>query len=216
MSVDTILILGFSSVIADAISMGVGDALSTKSENEYVLRRKKKGRNKKKREFENNPAGEVKEMVDLYVQKGCERKDAQAIVETMSKHKDFFINVMMAKELELQVPDPDDNPWIDGGVTFLSFMFFGTIPLLAFAVFYNVPLSLGDQFLISCILTGLSLFGLGVVKAKFTKKPWWWGGMEVFTLGGCVAALAYFVGWFIEEAILGGVVEAACNSNHTK
>ena len=211
LSVDTILILGFSSVIADAISMGVGDALSTKSENEYILAE----RDREKWEFENNPAGEVEEMVDLYVQKGCEREDAQVIVETMSKYKDFFINVMMAEELELQVPDPDDNPWIDGGVTFLSFVFFGTIPLLAFAVFYNVPMSLGDQFLISCILTGLSLFGLGVVKSKFTKKPWWWAGMEVFTLGGCVAALAYFVGWFIEEAILGGVVEAACNANHS-
>ena len=35
---------------------------------------------------------------------------------------------MMAEELELQVPDEDDNPWFDGGVTFCSFVVFGTIP----------------------------------------------------------------------------------------
>jgi DNA damage-binding protein 1 len=179
LSVDTILILGFSSVVADAISMGVGDALSTKSENEYILAE----RDREAWEFKNNPEGEIEEMVDLYVQKGCEREDAQIIVEKMAKYKEFFINVMMAEELELQVPDEDDNPWIDGGVTFLSFVFFGTIPLLAFAVLYGLNLSLSDQFLISCVLTGLALFGLGVVKSKFTKKHWTWAGMEVFSLG---------------------------------
>jgi len=212
LSVDTILILGFSSVLADAISMGVGDALSTKSENEYILAE----RNREAWEFKNNPKGEIDEMVDLYVQKGCDREDAQIIVEKMAKYKDFFINVMMAEELELQVPDEDENPWVDGGVTFLSFVFFGTIPLLAFAVLYGIQLSLADQFLISCILTGLALFGLGVVKSKFTKKPWWWAGLEVFSLGSCVAGLAYFVGWFMEEIVLGGsIVEAACAINTT-
>ena len=37
---DVILILGFSSVFADAVSMGIGDALSTKSENDYILMEK--------------------------------------------------------------------------------------------------------------------------------------------------------------------------------
>merc|ERR1719276_421039 len=157
--------------------MGVGDALSTKSENEYILAE----RNRESWEFKNNPEGEIEEMIDLYVQKGCDREDAQIIVEKMAKYKDFFINVMMAEELELQVPDEDENPWVDGGVTFLSFVFFGTIPLLAFAVLYGIQLSLADQFLISCILTGLALFGLGVVKSKFTKKT-----LDVGRRGGVI------------------------------
>lgn len=37
LSVDVILILGFSSVFADALSMGVGDALSSKAENEFTM-----------------------------------------------------------------------------------------------------------------------------------------------------------------------------------
>ena len=211
LSVDTILILGFSSVLADAISMGVGDALSTKAENEYILAERKR----EQWEFDHNPEGEIEEMVDLYVAKGCEREDAVMIINTMSKYKEFFINVMMAEELELQVPDPDENPWIDGAVTFASFVVFGTVPLLAFAIFYTVPLSMDIQFLISCILTGMSLFGLGVVKSKFTKKSWWWAGSEVFFLGGMVAAFAYFVGLFIEQVVLGGhVTEFACGGGN--
>ena len=212
LSVDTILILGFSSVVADAISMGVGDALSTKSENEYILAEKKR----EQWEFENNPEGEIEEMIELYVGKGCEPEDAKIIVEKMAKYKDFFINVMMSEELELQVPDPDENPWIDGGVTFLSFVFFGTIPLLAFAVFYNLNLSINTQFIISCCLTACALFSLGVVKSRFTKQAWYSAGMEVFLLGGAVACFAYFAGWFIEQIVLGGsIVEASCGGNVT-
>ena len=36
LSTEVILILGFSSVFADALSMGVGDALSTKAEKELI------------------------------------------------------------------------------------------------------------------------------------------------------------------------------------
>lgn len=200
LSVDVILILGFSSVFADAISMGVGDALSTKSENEYILAE----RAREVWELENNPEGEAEEMVDLYVEKGLPRKDAEKIIAIMSQHKDFFINVMMAEELELQVPDEDDNPWIDGGVTFCSFVLFGTIPLLAYAVFYNAQLYVHEQFIIACVLTGMCLFGLGVTKSQFTKQSWWRAGTEVFGLGGGVAALAYFVGWLIGSVVLGG------------
>lgn len=198
--VDTILILGFSSVVADAISMGVGDALSTKSENEYILAE----RAREMWEMENNPEGEKEEMVDIYVSKGLPRKDAESVINIMAKQKEFFVDVMMAEELELQVPDPDDNPWIEGGVTFCSFVLFGTIPLLAYAIFYNAQLYIHEQFIIACVLTGLTLFGLGVTKSRFTKKPWHSSGMEVFVLGGAVAALAYLVGWFISSVVLGG------------
>ena len=42
LSVDVILILGFSSIFADAVSMGAGDAMSTKAENDYILAEKKR------------------------------------------------------------------------------------------------------------------------------------------------------------------------------
>jgi len=34
------MILGFSSIFADAVSMGAGDAMSTKAENDYILAEK--------------------------------------------------------------------------------------------------------------------------------------------------------------------------------
>jgi VIT1/CCC1 family predicted Fe2+/Mn2+ transporter len=40
--ISTILILGISNKIADGFSMGIGDALSSKSENEFILRERER------------------------------------------------------------------------------------------------------------------------------------------------------------------------------
>lgn len=42
LSVEVILILGFSSIFADAVSMGAGDAMSTKAENDYIMMERKR------------------------------------------------------------------------------------------------------------------------------------------------------------------------------
>jgi VIT1/CCC1 family predicted Fe2+/Mn2+ transporter len=67
LSAKTVILLGFSNVIADGIAMGVGDSLSTKAENDHALAEKKR----EEWEYDNCREGEVKEMVDLYVEKGA-------------------------------------------------------------------------------------------------------------------------------------------------
>ena len=94
----------------DGIGMGLGDALSTKAENEYIM----KERDREEWEMKVNEAGERKEMVDIYVEKGMSREDASIIIDLMAKYKDLFIDTMMVDELGLQVPNADDNPWFDG------------------------------------------------------------------------------------------------------
>ena len=48
------------------------------------------------------------------------------------RYPGFFVNVMMNEELELQVPDADDNPWKSGAITFSAFVVFGVVPLLGY------------------------------------------------------------------------------------
>ena len=45
--------------------------------------------------MENNPEGEISEMVDLYMEKGVSKEDATTIITTMAKYKDFFVDHMM-------------------------------------------------------------------------------------------------------------------------
>ena len=66
------------------------------------------------REMKVNEAGEKKEMVDIYMEKGMTREDATAIIDLMAKYQDLFIDTMMVDELGLRVPDEDDNPCSEG------------------------------------------------------------------------------------------------------
>ena len=80
-------------------SMGVGEFLSSKATNEWILSE----RRREEWEMENYPEGEIREMIDIYKQKGMSHEDAKLVIETMAKYKDFFVDVMMSEELELQV-----------------------------------------------------------------------------------------------------------------
>ena len=57
-----VLTLGLATLFADAIAMGLGDYLSSKSENDFY----KQERMREEWEVENNPDGERSEMVDIY------------------------------------------------------------------------------------------------------------------------------------------------------
>ena len=100
--------------------------------------------------------------------------------------------------------DPDDNPWVDGFVTFCSFCVFGTIPLLGYACLYTLQLTATTLFGIAVALTATTLFLLGVLKAKFSKKTWYASGLEVLLLGGGTATVAFLVGIFVEKVALSG------------
>ena len=192
---NVILILGFSNMFADALSMGVGDALSTKAENDRIM----KEREREAWELANYKEGEIKEMVELYVERGMSHKDAEICIRLMAKYEDFFVDVMMVEELGLQVPDEDENPWFDGLITFSAFVLFGIFPLLAYVLFANMELELGTLFAIACAFTAVMLFALGVFKSQFSGQHWVASGMEILLLGGTTAAVSFLIGWIVED-----------------
>lgn len=66
LALNVVLILGVANLIADGLSMALGDYLSSKSEHEYYQREYAR----ETWEVENNPEGEKIEMVDLFKEKG--------------------------------------------------------------------------------------------------------------------------------------------------
>lgn len=193
-----ILVLGVSTILADALSMGLGDALSTKAENEYILREKAR----EEWELKNYPQGEIREMVELMVEKGMAEDDAQMIMKRWAKYPDLFVELMMNLELEMQVPDEDGSPWLGGLVTFSSFVFFGSFPLLVYVLFANSAFTSNELFAISSVVAGIMFFVLGALKTKFTQQTWWRGGIEIFLMGSACAAVSYWVGYAVERAVL--------------
>mmetsp|Transcript_3984 Transcript_3984/g.6274 ORF Transcript_3984/g.6274 Transcript_3984/m.6274 type:complete len:309 (-) Transcript_3984:179-1105(-) len=201
LSPSVVLVLGFSNIFADALSMGVGEFLSSKANNEWILSEKKR----EEWELENYRDGEIQEMIDIYVSKGMSLEDAKLVIETMAKYDEFFVDVMMQQELELQVPEENhvQESMKEGAVMFCSFAFFGAMPLLGYVV---IPISFPDLdtnflFKAACVVTGLVLFFLGSIKSNFSRSNWFYSGLETLLLGGACATVAFTIGHYVNVLV---------------
>jgi hypothetical protein len=113
----------------------------------------------------------MEEMIELYEKKGISTEDATLVVQTLAKYKEAFIDIMMVEELNLMPIDEDDSPLMGGGVTFVSFMGFGSIPLLSYLINLIPGLGMSHSTALygSCFLTVITLFFLGAVKVSLNS-----------------------------------------------
>lgn len=201
-----IILMGFSNLLADALSMGLGDYLSSAAELEY----QRKERAKEMWEYTNAPEMETEEMVQLYVDKlGFSREDAEAVMAIYTskpEYADAFVDHMCTVELEFMPPSDDENPAWDGFVTFCSFIAFGSVPMWLYVIFYAAGWDDRDdddaRFGIACAVTALTLFALGYVKAAITRMGnSLRSGALMMLNGSLAAAAAYLVGFGLEAAL---------------
>ena len=88
------------------------------------------------------------------------------------------------------LPSTYAEPFAHGLVTFLAFITLGSIPLIS----YLIPGFAEHQFWISCTMTAITLFFVGSLRVFVAGDGWLKGGLEMLTVGGTVAIIAYAVG----------------------
>jgi VIT1/CCC1 family predicted Fe2+/Mn2+ transporter len=189
-----IIILGFANLIADGFAMSVGSYLSTKSEKQKY----EKHMAIEYWEVDNIPHKEREEIEEIYAAKGFEGELLQKVVDTIVADKDRWVDVMMKEELEMA--RETKSPLAMGGVTFLSFILFGFIPLLIYVIDYVSPIS-QNLFFISSVLTGACFVIIGYLKSAVTATSHVRGIVETLLLGGAAATLSYFVGDLLEKLV---------------
>jgi len=200
LQIGTVLIMGFANLAADAISMGMGDYLSSKAEiDSHAAERQREDR-----EIEHCMEEEKEEMIELYSKRGLPRQEASDMVAIMSKHREFFVNMMMIEELGIMPPDPSDKPALKGLVTLISFILFGCVPLTAYvgAVIQKGPKGMASAdliFGIACALAALTMFSLGAITSKFTIQKWWKAGLSMLLNGILAAGAAFGIGFALES-----------------
>ena len=186
----SIIILGFANIMGASISMGHGDYFSEKTEQEYINDQY----NRENWEMTNYPKGEIDEMVEIYEKEyQVPNNIAVDILTKMSIYKKLFIDHMMVLELGLLPPDNSTNPLKNGLFTFLSFIFFGSIPLVFYILTNNI---IGA---ISSTIVTLGL--LGWMRAYFTKTN---KIISCFVtiINGCFSATAaYFISYGLDSLL---------------
>lgn len=189
-----ILILGFSNMFADAFSMATGNYLGTRSESDQYDHE----REKKEKELEQNMQQVIQEEIDYFVSVGYSRDDAEQMTNAMVKKKDFFLDILMYKHLGIDSSGLAEA--LKGAnVTFFAFIVAGIIPLLPYLVFSGNDVS--TNFLIVCILTGITMFFIGSLRTIYSAKNWFAGGIEMLLVGGLAAAISYGIGFLVDKII---------------
>lgn len=184
------LAVGVGNLVAGALGMGIGEYVSSKADRDVAIREEAR----EKWEVENNPEGEIYEMIAIYQSKGLSYQDASLVATTLSKYPSFWVEHMMLTEIGMIPADLSDSMVIGGLVMFLSFVIFGSVPLLSY---YFLAVKDVHPFLIAAISSFITLFILGAVKSKFVSKPAISGGLVMVVQGGLCAFSAYFLGDFI-------------------
>ena len=195
LDITVILILGFANLLADGFSMSVGAYLSSKSERESYDKQYRQTA----RRVAAQPEQERQDLRRIYRDKGFEGDLLEQVVDVIAQDRDRWVEVVMTEDLEM-IPD-SKSPITIGGVTYLSFVVVGIIPLLSYLFNYDSGRTDQELFLWSCGLTSVGFVFIGWLKAKVTDNSIPRGIAETLLLGGIAAAVSYFVGDVLERLI---------------
>ncbi len=181
-----ILVLGIANLLADGFSMAASNFLGSRSENDLFRKEKQRELD----EVERMPEKEKQEIREVFQHHNFNKEDSEKLVDLVSQNKDFWIDFMMRYELGMNIPE-EGSEWKSSGLTFISFVIAGSLPLLPFALF-----QLGDiAFLYSIIATALALFMVGAARYFVTHVNWIISGLEMLFVGGIAASVSYGVGY---------------------
>lgn len=197
LSSHVVFTLGFANLIADGISMALGDYISSQAEFDLAMAEKKR----EMWEYDNHPEGEKAEMVELLEKKGIETSDATRFIDIVAKNREFFVDYMMIEELGMDVPDDPWGPFKDGVVMIISYNIFGVIPLLPYAFAEAAKYSeTTPLFIASIAATLFSLACLGLVQGYMTGQNLFKSSFFMFFNGGISMGAALLVGWGLAQA----------------
>ena len=183
-----VLVFGLANLIADAVSMGLGEFLSTRSAHDLFHSR----RARELEEIATNPAQEQREMTTILQQRGLSHTDAAAATEILARNPPMMADLMMTYEFGMMDPD-GDNPAVNGFFTFLSFVVFGAVPLLPYFLLPPDP----TTFRLSLIASAGALVALGLLRWNATGERLLRCVGETVAVGSVCGAVAYAVGWIV-------------------
>jgi VIT1/CCC1 family predicted Fe2+/Mn2+ transporter len=177
-----ILILGGASLVADGLAMAAANYLATRAEHDEFDYAEAVER----RHIETVPEGEREEVREILRGLGLGGDLLNRAVAVITADRDRWIRMMIRDEYGL--PAAIRSPWRAAVSTFCAFLLCGLVPLVPFqAGFLNA-------FWLASAATGLTFFGIGALKSRWSIERWWHSGIGTLGIGGGAAVVAYGIG----------------------
>lgn len=189
-----IIILGFANLLADGFAMSVGAYLSIKTEQDNY----RKYKNQELESARQDPEYKRSRVSKIFESLGYKEQALEIVVDQVTKSSDRWIDIVLKEEMNI-IPE-NKSPLRIGGVTYVSFILIGLIPLLVYVIDFLAPIK-GDLFMIASVLTGFGFLIIGWLKAYVNNTRILKGIVETLALGAIAAIVAYFIGDFLESLI---------------
>jgi VIT1/CCC1 family predicted Fe2+/Mn2+ transporter len=184
-SAHTIVLTGWAGLVAGAISMGLGEFTSVRTQNEQVAHEVAKER----RELERNPEVEAEELARAWAARGLPKDLARQVANAFRENPEEALRVHAQEELGVD-PSSTPSPWVAAISSFLCFAVGAVVPLTPYLIgFKDLWLALGAG--------GVGLFVAGALVSRFTNRTWWRSGVRQLILGALAGGATYGIGALI-------------------
>lgn len=176
------LILGVANLLADGFSMAASNYLSVQTENsekamfiEYEWE-----------QVRTRPEGEKEEIREIFRKKGFTGDLLEQATEQVTKDKKVWVDTMITEEYGIS--PVFTSPFRPAIATFVSFLIFGSIPLLPFI------LNVKDKFMIGSLGSVFAFFLIGALKSRWSLEKPIPSGLKTMALGAMAAVISYAIG----------------------
>jgi vacuolar iron transporter family protein len=180
-----VLIAGIATGLAGVFSMAAGEYMSSKSQREIFAAQISGERE----EVMERPGEAEAEMAYMLEEDGLPRHEAAGLARTIAAHPDVLLKTMVEKELGLAGEHAEGTPFQGAVVMGASFGLGAAVPVLAYLV-----LPIGVATWAAVVATGGVLFGIGVLKSRWTRRAWLRSGVEILVLGAFAGVAGFFFG----------------------
>lgn len=179
-----VLAAGFAATFAESVSMAAVAYTSKVAERDYY----KSMVESERREIKEIPETEVEEIREIYRRKGFKGDLLEKIVKVITSDEQVWLETMMRDELVL-APVHERRPYGAAFIVGVSAVLGSLIPLSPFIFF---PIT--SAIYVSIIISALTLFIVGGIKARMTVGSFGRSGLEMAVIGIVSAIVGYGVG----------------------
>lgn len=183
-----VLAAGLAATVAGALSMGIGEYLSTKSQAEYYDAERRLERE----HIAKYPDLERQELGEYLAAKGIEGPMLEQLLDKLQADPDKFLDVMMREEFGTS-PEMSRSALYASGVIMVAFVAGALLSVLPFAA---LPARPGGIAAATSLAVG-GLLAAGAAKAWVSGLSKWRSAVEMAFLGAAAALITYGVGRFI-------------------
>ncbi|MCO6416590.1 VIT1/CCC1 transporter family protein [Siccirubricoccus sp. KC 17139] len=179
-----IVTAGLAEIAAGCVAMGLGGYLAARTDAQHYQAEQRR----EEAETKEWPEREKWEVAAILHRYGLRGEVLHRATEAIASDRRRWVDFMMRFELELAEPTPG-RAAMSAATIGGAYVVGGLIPLAPYILLAEVRPAL----LLSCLLTGIALFGFGWLKARATGLPTLRGAVQTLGIGGLAAGVAYLV-----------------------